>query len=71
MDAIIIIDEELVTSTVRSIALSTLSTFERARATGVTGMGGVQWQDAELAVHLVFLYGEIHKPSNKGTINLV
>lgn len=60
MDSILTIDEQLVTEAVRSIALSTLSAYETARASGTS----IPWQDAELAVYLVYLYGELRP---KGT----
>ena len=43
------------TSTIHSLAITALTAFE----------GGVslKWQDAELAIHLVYLYGEIIKGS--------
>ncbi len=56
MDAIITIDDDLVSDAVRTIAMSTLSVYENA---GGAGAGNLTWQDAELAVYLVFLYGEL------------
>lgn len=53
LDSIQTLDSELVTSTIHSVAITTLAAYE----------GGVnlKWQDAELAIHLVYLYGEIIK----------
>ena len=42
--------------------MSTLSTYEAGRASNPSG--GISWQDAELAVYLVFLFGEFR---GKGT----
>lgn len=53
LDSIQTLDKELVTSTIHSVALSTLTAYEG----GVT----LQWQDLELAIYLVYLYGEIVK----------
>lgn len=57
MDSILIIDEELVTSAVGRIATSTLTAYEAARAAG--SADAVSWRDAELAVYLVYLFGEL------------
>jgi len=55
LDSIQTLDNELVTSTIHSVAITTLTAFE----------GGVnlKWQDAEMAIHLVYLYGESIKGS--------
>ncbi|KAF8589812.1 ARM repeat-containing protein [Ramaria rubella] len=53
LDSIQTLDNDLVTGMIHSVAITTLTAFE----------GGVnlKWQDAELAIHLVYLYGEIIK----------
>lgn len=56
LDSIQTLDHDLVTSTIHSLAITTLTAFE----------GGIslKWQAAELAIHLVYLYGEIIKGSD-------
>ena len=49
------IDERLVNSYVQNLALNTLRQFQFGTS--------ISWQDAELAVYLVFLYGELQKTS--------
>ncbi|KAK7033114.1 Exportin-T [Favolaschia claudopus] len=58
MDGILVVDQDLVTEAVRSLALSTISAFQ----TGVA----VKWNDAELGVYLVYIFGEINKVGGKG-----
>ncbi len=53
MDSILIIDPDLVTESVRTLALNTLNAYQN----GVT----LKWNDAELAVYLVYIFGEINK----------
>jgi exportin-T len=52
-DAVLMIDQELVTSAVRTLALNTMSAYQN----GVS----IKWHDAELAVYLVYIFGEINK----------
>ncbi|QRV89824.1 exportin-T protein [Ceratobasidium sp. AG-Ba] len=60
LDSISAIDEELVTSAIKVLAMNTL------------GQDGVGWADAELAVYLVYLYGEFQKgDKNKGRLAFV
>ena len=47
------IDQDLVTDAVRTLALNTLSAYRN----GVS----VKWHDAELAIYLVYIFGEINK----------
>ncbi|KAI0749767.1 ARM repeat-containing protein [Daedaleopsis nitida] len=58
MDSALIIEPELVTESVRTLALNTLTAFQN----GVT----LKWNDAELAVYLVYIFGEINKSGGKG-----
>lgn len=51
LDSIQTLDNELVTSMIHTVAITTLTAFE--------GGVNIKWQDAELAIHLVYLYGEI------------
>lgn len=53
LDSIQTLDNELVASTIHSVALSTLAAYENG--------ANLQWPDVELAIHLVYLYGEITK----------
>ncbi|KIO34261.1 hypothetical protein M407DRAFT_16794 [Tulasnella calospora MUT 4182] len=66
MDSILNVDEQLVTNAVRALAVASLSAYGAARASGADPAGGLPWQDAELAVYLVYVYGEL-KP--KGKVN--
>jgi exportin-T len=50
---VLIIDQGLVTNGLRTLALDTLSAYQR----GVE----VKWNDAELAIYLVYVFGEINK----------
>lgn len=63
MDHIYSIDEDLVNAYVQRVAMATL---QQASQPGAT----VSWQDVELAVYLIFLYGELQK-SVKGTFMLI
>lgn len=51
LDSISAIDEELVTGAIKTLAMNTLTRADES----------VNWADAELAVYLVFLYGEFQK----------
>jgi len=53
MDAVFSIDQDLVTNAVRTLSLQTLSAYR-------SGMS-LNWNDAELAVYLVYIFGEIVK----------
>ncbi len=53
IDQIAQIDKELYVEVIAAIVLSTLETL------GSRGPGAVSWQQAELAVHLVYIFGEI------------
>ncbi|KAG9047337.1 pre-tRNA nuclear export protein [Tulasnella sp. UAMH 9824] len=64
MDSILNVDEQLVTDAVRTLAVASLSAYGAARASGADPAGGLSWQDAELAVYLVYVYGEL-KPKGK------
>ncbi|KAF8149977.1 ARM repeat-containing protein [Crassisporium funariophilum] len=58
LDAILAIDQDLVTDAVRTLALNTISAFTN----GVS----IKWNDAELGIYLVYLFGEINKSGGKG-----
>jgi exportin-T len=53
MDAVLVIDQDLATEAVRTLSLNTLSAYRN----GVS----IKWHDAELAIYLVYIYGEINK----------
>lgn len=53
MDSILVIDQDLVTDTVRTLALETITTYRNG--------GSLKWNDAELGVYLVYIFGEINK----------
>ncbi|KAI0264504.1 ARM repeat-containing protein [Gloeopeniophorella convolvens] len=58
MDSVLSIDQDLVLEAIRTHALQTLQLY----ATGAA----VKWHDAELAVYLIFIFGEINKSASKG-----
>ncbi|KAF7330559.1 Exportin-T [Mycena venus] len=58
MDGILVVDQDLVTEAVRSLALNTIGAFQNGIA--------VKWNDAELGVYLVYIFGEINKVGGKG-----
>ncbi|KAJ7104182.1 armadillo-type protein [Mycena belliarum] len=58
MDSVTVVDQDLVTDAVRSFALNTIGAFQN-------GMS-VKWNDAELGVYLVNVFGEINKAGSKG-----
>lgn len=53
LDSILSIDQELVTDAVRTLASNTISAY----TSGVS----MKWNDAELGVYLIFIFGEINK----------
>ncbi|KAL6302369.1 ARM repeat-containing protein [Sparassis latifolia] len=58
MDSAFVIDQTLVTEATRTLALNTLTAYQN-------GMP-IEWNDAELAVYLVYIFGEINKTGGKG-----
>ncbi|KAI9566771.1 armadillo-type protein [Boletus coccyginus] len=58
MDSILTIEPDLVTAAVRALVLATFSAY----SSGVP----VEWHDAELAVYLVYIFGEVSKSGGKG-----
>lgn len=56
IDSILVIDQNLVTESIRRLALKTLSTYQ----------SGMEWNEAELGVYLVFIFGEINKSGGRG-----
>lgn len=53
MDAALVIDQSLVTDSLRTLALRTFEAYQNGAA--------IKWNDAELAVYLVYSFGEINK----------
>ncbi|KAJ6505980.1 armadillo-type protein [Mycena vulgaris] len=58
MDSVLVVDQDLVTDAVRSLAVNTIGAFQNGIA--------VKWNDAELGVYLVNIFGEINKVGSKG-----
>lgn len=53
MDAVLVIDQELVTEAVRLLAMNTISAYR----SGVS----MKWNDAELGIYMIYIFGEINK----------
>lgn len=53
MDSVFTIAPDLVTAAVRALVLATLSAYSSSVL--------VEWNDAELAVYLVYIFGEFSK----------
>ena len=53
MDSVLVIDPSPVTGAVQTLAMNTLNAYQSGAA--------VKWKDAELAVYLVYIFGEINK----------
>jgi exportin-T len=58
MDSILTIDQELVTEEISKLALQTISAYQSGQT--------LKWNDAELGVYLVYIFGEINKSGGKG-----
>ncbi|KAM6504507.1 Armadillo-type fold [Amanita muscaria] len=58
VDSILAIDQDLVTDAVRALALKTITTYQNRAS--------LAWNDAELGVYLVYIFGEINKTGGKG-----
>ena len=61
MDSVLVIDPSLVTGAVQTLAMNTLNAYQNGVA--------VKWNDAELAVYLVYIFGEINKCEPASTTN--
>ena len=59
------LDADIVNAYIGTVVTTTLGSYQ-AFASGVQP-NIPSWQDAELAVHLVYIFGELQK-NNKGTI---
>ncbi len=53
MDAALVIDQSLVSDALSSLALNTLQSYQSGAP--------VKWHDAELALYVVYIFGEINK----------
>ncbi|KAF9444820.1 ARM repeat-containing protein [Macrolepiota fuliginosa MF-IS2] len=58
LDSVLATDQDLATGAVQSLAMHTISLFRN----GIP----LKWNDAELGVYLVFIFGEINKSGGKG-----
>ncbi|KAF5342683.1 hypothetical protein D9611_001870 [Ephemerocybe angulata] len=58
MDSILTVDQDLVTTAIRTLALNTISAYQSGTQ--------LKWNDAELGIYLVFIFGEINKTGGKG-----
>lgn len=58
MDSVLSIDQDLVVEAIRTHALRALQIYASGTA--------IKWNDAELAIYLIFIFGEI----NKSMLNL-
>ncbi|TFK47820.1 ARM repeat-containing protein [Heliocybe sulcata] len=58
LDAVLVIDQDLVTDAVRTLSINTLTAYRNGAS--------IEWTDAELAVYLIYIYGEINKAGGKG-----
>jgi len=56
LDSILSIDQNLVTDAVRTLAVNTITAYR----SGVS----IKWNDAELGVYLVYIFGEINKSAS-------
>ena len=55
MDSILTIDDGIVNAYVQTLVMNTFRAFQQG------GSGGVSWQDVELSVYLVYIFGEFQK----------
>ena len=53
MDAVFVIDQGLVSDALSNLALNTMNAYKSGAS--------VKWNDAELAVYIVYFFGEINK----------
>ena len=53
LDSILTIDQDLVISSVQRLVLDTLTAYQRGTQ--------IKWTDAELAIYLIYIFGEINK----------
>ena len=53
MDSVSVIDQPLVLDAVRTLVLGTFTAYQEGSQ--------IKWNDAELAVYLVYVFGEVNK----------
>ncbi|KAJ2924870.1 hypothetical protein H1R20_g12240, partial [Candolleomyces eurysporus] len=58
MDSILTVDQDLVTNAIRTLAINTMTAYQSGTQ--------LKWNDAELGVYLVYIFGEINKTGGKG-----
>jgi hypothetical protein len=63
MDSVLMIDQDLVTNAVHMLALSILSAYQRGAP--------IPWNEAELAIYLVYIFGEIGKSKSSVVFHYV
>jgi hypothetical protein len=57
MESILATDADLVINAIRTLVINTLTTHQNG--------GSLEWQDAELAIYLVFILGDINKSTSR------
>ena len=63
MDSVLSIDQDLVVEAIRTHALRTLQIYASGTA--------IKWNDAELAIYLIFIFGEINKSMSGLTFTVI
>ncbi|TFK72889.1 ARM repeat-containing protein [Pluteus cervinus] len=58
LDSILIVDQDLVINAIRTLSLNTIAAY--------TNKVNMKWNDAELGIFLVYLFGEINKSGGRG-----
>ena len=58
LDSIVVIDQDMAIEAIRKLVLDTLAAYE-------TG-SQLKWNDAELAIYLIYIFGEINKCRYQG-----
>ena len=53
MDSILTVDQDLVTRAIETLAMNTISAYQNGTR--------LKWNDAELGIYLVYIFGEINK----------
>lgn len=61
MDSTHVIEQSLVTDAVRTLVLNTFTAYRNGNT--------VKWNDAELAIYLVYSFGEINKSAHLSVIS--
>ena len=56
LDSILSVDQDLVTDAVQRLAINTITAYQNGLS--------LKWNDAELGIYLVFIFGEINKSAS-------